>query len=86
MKFSVIRCVASVACAVVIFNTGCRNGGLAAPGPLFKQQADAVIHDPYPARDIGPVDLGSRPPGYEQPLPEPVRNRLYQDSRGQLGR
>ena len=68
--------------------TGCRNGNpfLVAPGPLNQQQASAVIHDPYPARDIAPYDLGSRPPGYEQPLPEPVRNRIVKDSMPWMGR
>ena len=68
--------------------TGCRGGNplFPAPGPLNKQQASAVIHDPYPDRDIAPYDAGSRPPGYENPLPEPVRNRIVPDSMPWLGR
>jgi hypothetical protein len=86
MKMSLYRCFASAACAAILFNTGCRSGWFPAPGPLNRQQADAVVHDPYPALDIAPNDLGARPPGYEQPLPEPVRNRLVKDSMPWLGR
>lgn len=50
------------------------------PGPLQQQQATAVIHDPYPQADLGPSDAGSRPPAYQNPLPEAVRNRLKHDS------
>jgi len=80
---SLMSCVAIIA----LYSTGCRNNPFfAPPGPLNQQQASAVIHDPYPARDIAPYDLGSRPPGYEQPLPEPVRNRIVKDSMPWLGR
>jgi hypothetical protein len=69
-------------------SVGCRGGNplFPAPGPLNKQQASAVIHDPYPDRDIAPYDAASRPPGYENPLPEPVRNRIVPDSMPWLGR
>ena len=50
------------------------------PGPMNVQQAAATIHDPFPLTDIGPDDLGSRPPDFQRPLPEPVRNRLHVDS------
>jgi hypothetical protein len=53
---------------------------------MQKQQAEAVVHDPYPQHDIAPSDLGGRPPGYQQPLPEPVRNRLFPDAMPWLGR
>lgn len=61
---------------------GCHGGGrwLAPPGPLNQQQASAVIHDPYPQNDIGPSEAGARPPSYQNPLPEPVRNRIVKDS------
>jgi hypothetical protein len=73
--------LASGCLVLLIGSAGCRGNSLfPAPGPLNKQQASAVVHDPYPARDIGPYDAGSRPPGYDQPLPEPVRNRIYKDS------
>jgi len=56
------------------------------PGPMNQQQARAVIHDPYPLDDIAPTDQGSRPPSYQQPLPEPVRNRIVPDAMPWLGR
>lgn len=53
---------------------------------MDQQQASAVIHDPYPQNDIAPGDLGGRPPDYQQPLPEAVRNRLVPDAMPWLGR
>lgn len=71
---------------VVAATTGCRGRGLTPPGPINQQQANAVIHDPFPLDDIAPSDLGARPPGYQNPLPEPVRNRLVPDAMPWLGR
>ncbi|MEO9595481.1 membrane or secreted protein [Rhodopirellula bahusiensis] len=68
-------------------STGCRGRGfLPAPGTMNQQQANAVVHDPYPLTDIGPNDQGSRPPSYQQPLPGPVRDRLSADAMPWLGR
>jgi hypothetical protein len=54
---------------------------LAHPGTIQQQRLRATIHDPYPDPDLGPNDGGSaRPRDYQQPLPEPVRNRIYADS------
>jgi hypothetical protein len=39
-----------------------------------------TIHDPYPDPDLGPEIDGGRPREYREPLPEPVRNRLFVDS------
>ncbi len=44
------------------------------------QQSRAVVNDPFPLDDIGPSDATTRPPGFEQPLPEPVRDRIVKDS------
>ena len=49
-------------------------------GTMEQQQARAVIHDPFPQNDIGPYEAASRPPGYQQPLPLPVRNRIAPDA------
>ena len=69
-----------VALTVVGF-CGCRGRGFLPPaGPLNAQQAQAVIHDPFPQGSLGPTDLGARPLGYQNPLPEPVRNRITVDS------
>lgn len=68
-------------------NIGCRGSQLLPPaGPLNQQQASAVIHDPFPQNDIGPYDAASRPPSYQQPLPEAVRNRIVPDQMPWLGR
>lgn len=77
-----------IACAfVVTCLAGCRGRRLLEPpGPLLEQQANAVIHDPFPQEDIGPSDPSSRPPSYQRPLPEPVRNRIVPDAMPWLGR
>ncbi len=49
-------------------------------GPMNYQQSRAVVNDPFPLEDIGPSDSTVRPPGFEQPLPEPVRDRIVKDS------
>ncbi|WP_052031966.1 hypothetical protein [Novipirellula maiorica] len=67
--------------------TGCRGGGWFPPaGTMNEQQANAIVHDPYPQNDIAPYEAASRPPSYQQPLPEPVRNRLVPDAMPWLGR
>ncbi|QDV64939.1 MULTISPECIES: membrane or secreted protein [Crateriforma] len=73
--------------AVCLVSLGCRGRGwLPAAGPIGQQQASAVVHDPYPQADIGPSDAGARPPSYQKPLAEPVRNRLVPDLMPWLGR
>ena len=65
----------------IVISAGCRGRGyFAGRGTLKEQQANAVVHDPFPLDDIAPTDLGARPPNYQQPLPEPVRNRLIPDA------
>lgn len=67
--------------------SGCRGGHWwGPPGPLQQQQSSAVVHDPFPQNDIAPYDAASRPPDYQNPLPEPVRNRIVPDSMPWLGR
>lgn len=63
--------------------SGCRGRGFFAPqGTINEQQAQAVIHDPFPSNDIFPYDATVRPPDYPNPLPEPVRNRISRDAFG----
>ena len=50
------------------------------PGSVQQQQLRATVHDPYTDVDAGPEVVGGRPRDYAQPLPEPVRNRLFTDS------
>ena len=66
---------------------GCRGGKFfQPPGPMNAQQANATVHDPFPQEDIGPSDPSARPPDYQRPLAEPVRNRLVPDAMPWLGR
>jgi hypothetical protein len=77
----------AVATLLLVASAGCRNHGFFAPkGPMNQQQAAAVVHDPFPQNDIGPYEAASRPPSYQQPLPEAVRTRLIPDAMPQLGR
>jgi hypothetical protein len=50
------------------------------PGTIQQQRLRATIHDPYPDPDMGPKADEARPREYQEPLPEPVRNRIYADS------
>ena len=77
-----------IACLMILGSfAGCRGHNFfAPPGPLNQQQANAVIHDPYPENDIAPYEAASRPPSYQEPLPEPVRNRIVPDHMPWLGR
>jgi hypothetical protein len=61
---------------------GCvgHQGKIANPGTIQQQRLRATIHDPYPDPDLGPDVDGGRPREYLEPLPEPVRNRIYADS------
>jgi hypothetical protein len=71
----------------VVCLAGCRGRRLLEPpGPILQQQANAIVHDPFPQNDIAPYEAASRPPAYQQPLPEPVRNRLVPDAMPWLGR
>jgi hypothetical protein len=49
------------------------------PGTIEQQRLRALVHDPYPDPDMGPKTDG-RPREFQEPLPEPVRNRIYADS------
>ncbi|MEM9587465.1 MAG: membrane or secreted protein [Planctomycetota bacterium] len=72
---------------ILLSSVGCRGNRFFTPrGTMNRQQANAVVHDPFPQADLGPSDLGARPPSYQQPLAEPVRNRLVPDAMPWLGR
>jgi len=76
----------AVAFAILCCGLGCQHTNWHGPaGPMNQQQAVAAVHDPFPVNDIGPTDNAMRPPGYQQPLPEPVRDRLGPDSMPWLG-
>ncbi|TWU41571.1 hypothetical protein Q31b_30220 [Novipirellula aureliae] len=79
--------LAAICCLSLISLGGCRGQGLFPPaGTINQQQADAIVHDPFPQNDIAPYEAASRPRDYQQPLPEPVRNRLIPDAMPWLGR
>jgi len=68
--------------AIAAALTGCATGGhpdFWHPGNIQTQRLRAVVHDPYPDQDQGPVVMGGRPRDYAEPLPEAVRNRIYRD-------
>jgi hypothetical protein len=71
---------ASYIFAISILTLGCQNPRLSHPGTIEQQRLRALIHDPYADPDMGPKDPGMRPQEFQQPLPEPVRNRIYADS------
>ncbi|MCI0360160.1 MAG: hypothetical protein L0211_16905 [Planctomycetaceae bacterium] len=76
----VLGMLAAMGCAVM--SAGCAGSrwNFFRPGTVEQQQLRATVHDPYPDVDAGPEVVGGRPRDYAQPLPEPVRNRIYADS------
>ncbi|MGB7346912.1 MAG: membrane or secreted protein [Pirellulaceae bacterium] len=70
---------------MLLTSAGCQSGWIQPPGPMNYQQSTATIHDPFPQEDLGPSDLASRPPSYQQPVPQPVRNRFGRDTMPWLG-
>ena len=78
MSVAIVVCVAGIA--------GCRGNGFWFPPSPGAQQANAIVHDPFPQGDIAPSDPSVRPPSYQRPLAEPVRNRLVPDAMPWLGR
>jgi hypothetical protein len=70
----------AAACAAGLAGGCASHPRLAHPGTIEQQRLRATIHDPYPDPDLGPRIDGGRPRDYQNPLPEPVRNRIYADS------
>ncbi|MCC9602807.1 membrane or secreted protein [Stieleria sp. JC731] len=72
--------IALTLCSLLVVAPGCQTavqrGWIAPPGPMNYQQANAVIHDPFPLPDIGPDDKSMRPPDYQNPIALPVRNQM----------
>jgi hypothetical protein len=74
-------CWLALACACLASGCGTpRAYNFWHPGNIQSQRLRAVVHDPYPDPDLGPPVLGGRPRDYFEPLPEPVKNRIYTDS------
>jgi len=75
------RPVAALLFACALAAPGCMNHPyLAQPGTIEQQRLRATIHDPYSDNDLGPYVDGGRPREFLDPLPEPVRSRIYADS------
>ena len=47
------------------------------PGTAQQQRAEALVHDPYPLDDAGPEIVGGRPVGYQRPVLEVERARMF---------
>lgn len=69
--------VGMVGLLLISAGTGCRTatelGRLGPPGTMESQRVKAMLHDPYPSREIGPEIFSSRPLDFEQP-----RDEVYQ--------
>ncbi|KAA5543182.1 membrane or secreted protein [Roseiconus nitratireducens] len=80
MKIKQSTVVGTLGLAILAGSGGCQalvqSGCIAPPGPMNYQQANAVVHDPFPQADLGPDDHTMRPPDYQNPLPLPVRNQM----------
>ncbi len=84
-----LRASASLFVAWLLTLSGCQslvqNGWIAPPGPMNYQQANAIVHDPFPQADIGHDDNSMRPPDYQNPLSLPVRNQIKREVTPWLG-
>ena len=47
------------------------------PGPHVLQRSRAILNDPYADNDAGPEVDGGRPPSFENPNAEAVRNQPF---------
>lgn len=69
------------AISVLILSTGCVSTtqwpNWFHPGNTATQRTNAVYTDPYPLPDVGPPVVGGRPLGYQNPVPEVTRSRLF---------
>jgi hypothetical protein len=77
------RALATATVLMSLAAAGCASHGqynIFQPGTIQQQRLRATVHDPYPDRNLAPEVVGGRPREYQQPLPEPVRNRIFVDS------
>ena len=75
--------IASAVMLACVTSLGCqypRQRLLPAPGPIWHQQQQAVLHDPYPDTDYGPRVEGGRPRSYDHPQPEAARSKHFRES------
>ena len=67
------RFVALSLAATLFFSCliGCHvNRDFGPPGDMNAQRTEALLHDPFPANDIGPEISGIRPRGFDLPRSE----------------
>jgi hypothetical protein len=71
-----------LALASLVAMSGCASGHgwNIWPGTIQQQRIRATVHDPYPNPHMAPEVVGGRPRDYQEPLPEPVQNRVFVDS------
>jgi hypothetical protein len=76
------RCLLIALAATICWASGCagRHVNWQFPGTIEQQRLRATIHDPYADPDLAPEVDGGRPREYIEPLPRPVRSRIYVDS------
>ena len=71
---------------VLVSVSGCNiRPDLSPPGDIYTQRYQAVVHDPFPSDDLGPVIEGARPMEYERPLHEPTGLQTNPHSRPGFG-
>ena len=74
------RLIIAFAAASLLIGGCAGNSTFWHPGNVQQQRLRATIHDPFPDPDMGPKIDGGRPREFQEPLPEPVRNRIYADN------
>ncbi|MCP4082653.1 MAG: hypothetical protein GY819_10645 [Planctomycetaceae bacterium] len=53
----------------IVLVCGCNiRSNLEAPGDVYRQRFDAVVHDPFPSDQLGPTIEGARPLEYDRPM------------------
>jgi len=67
-RYVALFAAASIGCCMLL---GCHvNRDVGPPGDMNTQRARALVHDPFPANDIGPEISGVRPRGFDLPRSE----------------
>jgi hypothetical protein len=74
------RLLLSIGLLALLTGSGCYRPNFLHPGSAPYQRHQATLHDPYPDGDAAPEITGGRPRDFQNPLPEPVRNRWLRDS------
>ena len=81
-----LRSICLVVATGLTIGCGYSRPALQPPGPIYQQQQNASLHDPYSDNDLGPEVVGGRPRDFQKPMAEPVRNRTWSESWFGFGR